>query len=207
MISTFMNGFMTAGVMIIAIGAQNVYVLKKGLRKEQVFLVCLICFSCDVILMTIGVLGLGVLISHNIFAQLILASAGAIFLIFYGLASLKNAFYSKNLVVSEHQETPVSRRKAITQTLAITLLNPHVYLDTVVVVGGIAGTLSLFHKLYFLMGALIASAIWFFGLGYGASYLAPIFKKSLTWKLLDITIALIMFYISLKLIEFIANNI
>lgn len=206
MLDTFVQGFFVSGALIVAIGAQNAFVLKQGLRRNHVFWVCLTCFLCDFTLMMVGVLGLGALINQSVTAQVALAAFGALFLLWYGVNSLRSAFKGEAMQIDEAQ-TRTSLKQTLAMTFALTLLNPHVYLDTVVLIGGIAGTLTASEKMYFLFGAWGASLLWFFGLGYGARLLIPLFKKPLTWKILDIVIAIIMFLIALTLIQFILEKV
>lgn len=205
MLESLFSGFFLSLAMIIAIGAQNAFVLKKGISNDNLFLVCLICFLCDFILMSLGVFGVGGFISNNTIFKITLAVTGSIFLLFYGISSLKESFVENKFILDKNLAKS-TKSKAIITTLAITLLNPHVYLDTVVVVGGVAGTLVNSLKIYFISGALIASFIWFFGLGYGARRLAPIFEKPSTWKFLNLAISIFMFLISFKLFYFAYQN-
>ncbi|MDH2997400.1 amino acid transporter [Pasteurellaceae bacterium LFhippo2] len=198
--NTFLHGFVVCFGLIVSIGAQNAFLLKQGILKQHVFWIAFICFFCDVILMGIGVLGLGSLISQSPIASISLAIIGAIFLFTYGSRSFISAYKGDSLLQMEQGEQNSSLRKAVVITLAITLLNPHVYIDTVVIVGGIGGTLNLDQKILFLAGALICSFLWFFGLGYGASLLSPHFKKRRTWQILDSLTGLIMYGIAFSLI-------
>ncbi len=199
MFGDVVHGFLVSFGLIVAIGAQNAHVLKQGLLKQHIFWVCLVCFLCDAILMSLGVLGLGVLIAENRAATLTLAVVGTLFLLWYGFRSFRSAWQGgANLAVSvETKERSVGQSIAV--TLALTLLNPHVYLDTLVLVGSIASPLTISQKQLFLVGAVIASASWFFGLGYGARLLIPLFSKSRTWQILDSFIGVIMWAIALGL--------
>jgi L-lysine exporter family protein LysE/ArgO len=197
------RGALIAGGLIVAIGAQNAFVLKQGLLKNNIFWVSLTCFLCDLILITIGVLGIGTIISSSTFATVTLAITGGIFLAFYGVKSFRSAWlFSSSMNINNDVETSPKIHKTILLTLAITLLNPHVYLDTVVIIGGVAGTLTLNEKILFLIGALIASFIWFFGLGYGSRWLIPLFKKPIAWRILDFGIGCVMILLSYQLIQF-----
>lgn len=199
MFGNVVHGFLVSFGLIVAIGAQNAHVLKQGLLKQHIFWVCLVCFLCDAILMSLGVLGLGVLIAENRTATLTLAVVGTLFLLWYGFRSFRSAWQGgANLAVSaETKERSVGQSIAV--TLALTLLNPHVYLDTLVLVGSIASPLSISQKQLFLVGAIAASASWFFGLGYGARLLIPLFSKPRTWQILDSFIGVIMWAIALGL--------
>ncbi|SDJ11466.1 LysE/ArgO family amino acid transporter [Alteribacillus bidgolensis] len=197
------RGALIAGSLIVAIGAQNAFVLKQGLLKNNIFWVSLTCFLCDLILMIIGVLGIGTIISSSTFATVTLAIAGGLFLAFYGVKSFRSAWLlSNSMNINNDVGTSPKIHKTILLTLAITLLNPHVYLDTVVIIGGVAGTLTWNEKIQFLIGALIASFIWFFGLGYGARWLIPLFKKPVAWRILDFGIGCVMIWLSYQLIQF-----
>jgi len=197
-----LKGIITSGTLIVAIGAQNAFVLKQGLLKNNIFWVALICFLCDVLLMCTGVLGVGTVIKNNTFANVGLAIVGGLFLLLYGFKSFRSAFSSSHTMDVSTDSKIMPIHKTILLTLAITLLNPHVYLDTVVVIGGIAGTLTFDQKINFLIGALIASFVWFFGLGYGSRWLIPVFKQPKAWKVLDFGIGCLMFWLSYQLIQF-----
>ena len=184
--NALLQGFLVSGGLIVAIGAQNAFVLKQGLKRWQVLPIVLTCFFCDFLLMTLGVFGLGTLISESQVASVALAFVGALFLLVYGARAFRAAW----------------RGGAVLLTLAITLLNPHVYLDTVVIVGGIAGTLSPVAKALFLCGAVAASALWFFALGFGARLLLPLFRRPLTWRLLDAAIGVVMWLIAWGLLRY-----
>ncbi|MDO4897088.1 MAG: LysE/ArgO family amino acid transporter [Moraxella sp.] len=207
MFTTVIQGFLVSFGLIVAIGAQNAYVLKQGLLKQHVFWVCLVCFLCDFTLLSLGVLGFGGLIDKSPTVKLTLAILGAVFLFWYGYRSFKSAYQGgENLSVDTTHHTPTTPKKAIATTLALTLLNPHVYLDTLVLVGTIASPLNFTQKYAFLVGAVGASALWFFGLGYGARLLIPLFKKEKTWQLLDAFIGIIMWAIGFGLLKYAFNT-
>ncbi|QIQ22030.1 LysE/ArgO family amino acid transporter [Zophobihabitans entericus] len=204
MFEDILRGAIISGSLIIAIGAQNLFVLKQGLMRNHIFWVSLICFLCDAILISIGVLGVGGIISQSTIATIVLACGGAIFLLWYGFNAFKSAYKGNSFIDLSDKDlrnkTPLA--KIILATLAITLLNPHVYLDTVVIIGGIAGTLSFEQKASFLIGAASASCIWFFGLGYGARLLTPMFRSKRMWQILDIFVGCVMFFIAYGLIRY-----
>lgn len=205
MLEIVFTGAMLSGGLIVAIGSQNMFVLRQGLLKNNVFVVSFICFACDLLLMSLGVMGLGILVTSSKVAMYGLSLGGAVFLYYYGLVAFRRAYAGKSQVQAGLMKNGVqeSLYKTILTTLAITLLNPHVYLDTVVIVGGIAGTLNTDEKLWFLTGTLIASFTWFFGLGYGARIAIPLFRKAVTWKILDLGIGIIMLWIATKLLFFV----
>lgn len=195
----FIQGLFVSGGLIIAIGAQNAFVLKQGLMKNHIFWVALTCFLCDFVLMSFGVLGFGSLISQSPMATIALAVVGALFLAVYGLRAMRSAIAGGTSLTLDNDSKQSTLLATIGTTLALTLLNPHVYLDTVVIIGGVAGTLSFEQKIAFLVGSLLVSAAWFFGLGYGARLLIPLFKKAITWQILDAIIALVMWAIAISL--------
>ena len=199
---SFLHGFVVCFGLIVSIGAQNAFLLKQGILKQHVFWIALICFVCDVLLMGVGVLGLGSLIAQSPISSLILALIGALFLFTYGSRSFIAAYHGSSQLLMQQDKTKSSLKKAVLVTLAITLLNPHVYIDTVVIVGGIGGTLSFEQKVQFLIGALICSFLWFFGVGYGAGLLSPYFEKRRTWQILDSITGLIMYGIALSLLTY-----
>ncbi|AHN25272.1 Transporter, LysE family [Gilliamella apicola] len=204
MISEILRGALISASLIIAIGAQNLFVLKQGLLRNHIFYVSGICFICDFVLMSIGILGVGTFISNNPFITNILAILGALFLIWYGFKAFKSAIKgTSSMQVQSQDSNNNSLVKVILATLAITLLNPHVYLDTVVIVGGIAGTLNSEQKMAFLIGAVCVSFIWFFSIGYGARLLTPLFKQKKMWVVLDCLVGLVMFYIAYRLILYV----
>lgn len=202
---SFLHGLVVCFGLIVSIGAQNAFLLKQGILKQHVFWIAFICFFCDVILMGLGILGLGSLIAQSPLVSLLLALIGAIFLFTYGSRSFISAYRGTTQLLTDPNTQQSSLKKAILVTLAITLLNPHVYIDTVVIVGGIGGTLSFEQKIQFLTGALLCSCLWFFGLGYGAGMLSRYFEKRRTWQILDTITGLIMYAIALSLVFYAIN--
>lgn len=201
----FIYGFLLSAALIIAIGAQNVFVLRKGLAKDNVFFVCLTCFVCDFLLFSSGVMGAGIFFRSNDDLLYIVSVAASIFLTAYGLLSLRRACIGNyESVVIGNSISDNSALKTISATLAITLLNPHVYLDTIVVAGGVAANLNTSQKVSFLFGALIASFLWFFSLGYGARFLLPVFKIKKSWVIFDTFIGFFMLFLALQV--FISAN-
>lgn len=204
MLTEILRGSMISASLIIAIGAQNLFVLKQGLLKNHIFFVASICFICDFTLMAIGIWGVGAFISSNPIITNVLAIFGALFLIWYGFNAFKSAIQGNSTMqIDSTQQQKNVLTKVILSTLAVTLLNPHVYLDTVVIVGGIAGTLSTEQKWAFLIGAVCVSFIWFFGIGYGARLLIPLFKQKRMWIILDSIVGIVMFYIAYRLIFYV----
>ena len=196
MIIPLIKGFTLGASLIIAIGSQNAFVLRQGLKKEYVFTICTLCFLCDAFLIILGVGGFGQLVASSSSIMLITRWGGALFLLFYGIRSFRSAFKNEVLSVDETKTLASGLAWAITTTLALTLLNPHVYLDTVILLGSIAGQYPETERLFFAIGAVIASMVWFYSLGYGARILTPLFQKQLSWKILDVMIGIIMWCIA-----------
>lgn len=198
----FLKGFVVTFSLIVAIGAQNAYILKLGLLKQYVLLAVSLCILFDFILISAGVLGLGYFIQGNQFLINGIAFIGIVFLSIYAFLSFKSALKNESLKIDDKVKTD-PLKKIITMLLVFTFLNPHTYLDTVLLIGGIGANIDADLKIYFLLGAISASTVWFNLLGFGARFLIPLFKKPITWKILDIMIGFIMLYIAYSLVELI----
>jgi L-lysine exporter family protein LysE/ArgO len=195
----FITGFLLGGSLILAIGAQNAFILRQGLLKQHVFILCMICALSDAVLIAAGVGGLGSLIDgHPEFVKWV-TIGGAIFLFAYAIFALQRAMKPQAMQAAESGQG--SLKAAIAQCLAFTFLNPHVYLDTVVLVGGISSQYIGQQKTAFAAGAMAASFIWFFSLGYGARLLQPVFAKPRAWQILDLIIAAVMTMIAISLLR------
>jgi len=198
MLSAFQSGFFLGAGLIIAIGAQNAFILRQGLLRDHVFVLCFICALSDALLILIGVAGLGAIIEQS---QLLLGTiryAGAAFLFWYATLALRRAFNPQAMSVEKGGRAGLG--KAIATVLALTFLNPHVYLDTVLLVGGLSTRFEGDARLAYTAGAMLASFVWFFSLGYGARLLTPIFAKPRAWQVLDVLIAIVMAAIGLSLV-------
>lgn len=206
MLEVYLEGVLLSAGLIIAIGAQNAYVLKQGVQNNHVFAVATVCFLCDFILMSLGILGVGTLVAKNSTIQLLLAGGGMLYILWFAWQSFRSVARPQSMEL-RRSTAPDTMKAAIIGALAITLLNPHVYLDTVVIIGGIAGTLEAAHKPLFLLGVLTSSAIWFYGLAYGARKLAPVFRRSITWQILNFLIGLMMLFIAYQLGIFIVESV
>jgi L-lysine exporter family protein LysE/ArgO len=196
----FFEGFGLGAGLIVAIGAQNAYVLRQGLKREHVFAVAGLCFLVDVALIALGAGGFASLIAGHAGATDAIAWAGAAFLFVYGLRAFHGAIKPGRLEADNARATGPSLRAAALTALALSLLNPHVYLDTVVLIGGLAAQYPPSPRAAFALGAMAASLVWFYGLGYGAGKLAPVFARPRAWRLLDIAIGCIMWAIALGLV-------
>lgn len=191
-------GFATGGSLIVAIGAQNTFVLRQGLRQEHVLPIVALCATADAALILAGVAGLGEFIEAAPGALFWLRNAGAGFLAIYGWFALRRAMSPQTAVVESG--APMTLRVAVATTLAFTFLNPHVYLDTVVLVGALANQHEGVARWQFAGGAALASLVWFASLGFGAKLLVPLFAKPLTWRVLDGVIAAVMFALAATLL-------
>ncbi len=191
-------GFSLGFSLILAIGAQNAFVLKQGLRDEHVLLVCFICALSDALLILIGVSGFHVLVASFPALVEIARIGGATFLFIYGLISFYNAFRVQEGLLPSEIKSNSAWQSALT-CLAFTWLNPHVYLDTVVLLGSVSTQFS--EQLgWFAAGAMSSSFVFFFALGYGARLLRPVFAKARAWRILDFLIGCIMWAIALRLV-------
>lgn len=195
----FLTGMLTGLSLIVAIGAQNAFVLRQGLRGEHVLAVCLICAISDAILILLGVTSFGQIAQWLPWLAPAMRYAGAAFLIWYGAKSMRAALQSTNALIVGTERKAGSLARALTACLAITWLNPHVYLDTVVLLGTIS-TRFAGETESFAAGAMSGSFLFFFSLGYGSAWLRPIFAKPSSWRILEAVIALIMWTIAAKLV-------
>ncbi|MGB3724772.1 MAG: LysE/ArgO family amino acid transporter [Glaciecola sp.] len=198
-LSVLLAGFSLGISLILAIGAQNAFVLKQGLKQQHVFVVCLICALSDAILISLGVAGFGAIVQKFPLIEHVARYAGAAFLFFYAALSIKSALTTNHALQAQGQEVG-SGLAAVMTCLAFTWLNPHVYLDTFVLLGSIS-TQYEGQQLAFGVGAVCASFVFFFSLGYGAKFLIPIFKNPKAWKVLEFVIAGIMFLLGVSLLN------
>ena len=194
-------GFGLSLSLIVAIGAQNAFVLRQGLRREHVGAVVLLCALLDVALMTAGVSGVAAALGRHRAALDALALAGAAFLAWYGVQAARRALHPQAMAAAADTATAQPLRPVLLQTLAITLLNPHVYLDTVLLVGAVGAQQPAPLRPVFLAGAGLASALWFAALGYGARLLAPLFARPAAWRVLDALVAATMFVLAAMLVR------
>ena len=184
--------------LIVAIGAQNAYVLRQGLRKEHVFVIVAICALSDALLIAVGVAGLGAIIQQLEWLLLLIEVIGGVFLCTYGVMAAKRA-WKPEVLNTDTGGKAVSLKVAAGTALALTYLNPHVYLDTVLLLGSVAGTYEA-NRWWFAAGAMLGSVIWFSTLGFGARLLDPVFKKPTAWRVLDAIIAVVMFTLGMSLL-------
>jgi L-lysine exporter family protein LysE/ArgO len=193
----FIAGFLSGAALIIAIGAQNSFVLRQGIRREYVLPIVLVCATVDALLIAAGIAGLGALIRSVPFVLEVTRYGGALFLVGYGCIAARRALHPHHLTVDSGIGTSLGA--AVATCLAFTFLNPHVYLDTVILLGSLANQCGYGGRWVFGSGAAVASFLWFFSLGYGARLLGPLFCKPNAWRVLDSLIALIMFGLGISL--------
>src|SRR3954452_14784047 len=196
MSSPLILGFIASFTLIAAIGAQNAFVLRQGIRREHVLPVVALCTVSDIVLISAGIAGVGALISAHPSALNIAKFGGALFLTGYGLMAARRAWRPSSLTPSER--APARLLDVLVTCAALTFLNPHVYLDTVVLLGALANE-HRDERWLFGVGAVTASAVWFSGLGLGARQLAGLFARPLTWRVLDGLIAVMMIALGMSL--------
>lgn len=200
MIGPAITGFATAFALILAIGAQNAFVLRQGLARAHVFWLCLLCAVSDAVLIGAGVLGFGVIVTLYPLLPQIMAWGGAAFLFVYGITRFVAAYRDAYAMHLSGQSAGLWATLAT--GAAFTWLNPHVYLDTLGLVGAISTQYVIpSQKLAFALGAMTSSFVFFFGLGYGARLLAPVMQSARAWRVLDIIIGVVMLALAIKLIS------
>ncbi|NHQ86312.1 amino acid transporter [Iodobacter sp. HSC-16F04] len=200
-ISTVFNGAALSASLIMAIGAQNTFVLRQGLTRQHIFLTALICSLCDLVLMSIGVAGMGHALNTMPDLQRWMAIFGTVFVLWYGFNAFKKALHPDVLGDDHRERAFVTPGKVILAGLAFSLLNPHALLDTVVLVGSIGAQQAPAERPLFVLGAVGFSFVWFFSLAYGSSKLSHLFNKPLAWRILDILIGFMMLAIAVSLIK------
>lgn len=198
LLSSMISGFITGAGLIIAIGAQNAFVLKQGILKNHIGIVVFTSAIADIILIMCGVAGIGALVKELPILMNIFRFGGAAFLGYYGFLAAQRAWQGTGSL-SITESSMMTKSQVFLSCLAFTLLNPHVYLDTMVLIGTISTRYEGVSQLTFGLGACIASLVWFTSLGYGARLLRPIFTKPNAWRVLDGMIAIFMFVLCLLL--------
>jgi|SRR5210317_1026784 L-lysine exporter family protein LysE/ArgO len=199
MMESILTGFLLSLSLILAIGAQNAFVLKQGLKKHHIFWVCLVCALSDAVLIFLGIVGFGAATKVLPALESIARYGGALFLLAYGVKSFMSAFRTSH-ALEPAGDIPETLSRTVLTCLAFTWLNPHVYLDTLVLIGSIATQYEGVSRLQFGAGAIAASVLFFFSLGYGARFLTPLFQRPAAWKILDFAIGLVMFAIATSLV-------
>jgi L-lysine exporter family protein LysE/ArgO len=197
-ISAALSGFLLGASLIIAIGAQNAFILRQGLLRSHVFVLCLICALCDALLVAAGIAGLGTLVSRSPVMISVVTLGGAVFLGCYATLAFRRAVHPGAMQAGAPQV--LGLKAALASCLAFTFLNPHVYLDTVVLLGSLSAAYEGMDRVAYGTGAAAASFIWFFGLGYGARLLQPVFAKPAAWRVLDGVIGIVMGLLATRLL-------
>ncbi|WP_288799944.1 LysE/ArgO family amino acid transporter [uncultured Arsenicicoccus sp.] len=191
-------GLLTGLGLIVAIGAQNAFVLRQGLLRRHVGVIVAICALSDAVLILAGVAGVGALITSHPTVVTLARWGGAIFLVRFGIRTALAARHPGTLTAQERGVSGL--RAAVVTTLAFTWLNPHVYLDTVVMLGSLSATHGRDGRWWFGLGAAAGSLLWFTALGYGARWLRPLFARPRAWQLLDLVIAVVMIALGVSLV-------
>lgn len=199
---TYLTGFAISAALIMAIGAQNLFVLRQGLKREHVGTIVLFCGCADAILIMAGVGGVGVLLGAMPQLTMALTIGGAVFLACYGIKAFRRMSTPQAMSVTVRSSPNLAQ--VIGTTAAFTFLNPHVYLDTILLIGAAGSAQPPALRPVFVAGAVSASIIWFAALGYGARILAPFFARPVSWKLLDAVVGAVMLTLSASLIGRIA---
>jgi len=192
-------GFLTGLSLIVAIGAQNAFVIRQGLLRSHVLLVVAVCSLSDALLIVLGTGGLGEIVKANEGLLTFIRWFGVAYLTWFGIRSLRSAFKENQLLASGAAER--SWKKILVTVLALTYLNPHVYLDTVIFVGSIANQFKE-DRWFFAIGASVASFIWFTSIGFGAQAASKVMSKPIFWRIFDTFVALVMFSIAFTLAIF-----
>lgn len=187
----FLEGLLLSFGLIAAIGPQNAFVIRQGLKRQFVFTTALLTSLCDALLILVGVLGVGQILAQNKFLKLALVIGGAIFLSIYGIKSLLRAFKKETLKVDSSKAAILSHKKIILQAISFSLLNPHAILDTTVIIGSVSAQYPIDGVWKFACGAISASFLWFFMLCYGAKSLSGYLQKPIVWKIIDISIGVV----------------
>ena len=199
-IGAFAEGAMIGAALIIAIGAQNMFVLRQGMLRDQVFVICLLSSCIDAALILLGAMGLGSVIAAFPWMVPWASWGGAVFLIVFGLLSFRRVLWPEPVQVESSAPVVSTMKKAVLLTLAFGFLNPHVYLDTVILLGGIAAGYEFASRQYFVFGAITSSFFWFFSLGYGSRLLTPLLQNRTGARILDLLVATMMFFVAASLI-------
>ena len=197
--AVFFQGLAISAGLIVAIGAQNAFVLAQGVRGAHRLQIALACASSDALLIALGVGGAGALIASQPALLALARWGGAAFLLVYAAMALRRAWHGESMTLPADSQQSVWR--VLLATLAVTWLNPHVYLYTVVLLGGVAAQLPAQERFTFGLGAALASWLWFFALAYGARLLAPLFTRPTSWRVLDISVALVMLIVAYQLLQ------
>jgi len=198
LLPAFAKGFALSAGLIVAIGAQNMFVLRQGLKREHVLPIVLFCALADASLIVAGVSGLGAFLTLVPGLAMVLSLGGAAFLAWYGVNALRRAASPEALALAD--QPSITLGAALAGTAAFTFLNPHVYIDTVMLMGAVGASLPAMERPLFMTGAALASLSWFSALGFGARFLAPLFARPAAWRALDLVIGGVMLLLAASLL-------
>jgi L-lysine exporter family protein LysE/ArgO len=198
LLPAFAKGFALSAGLIVAIGAQNMFVLRQGLKREHVLPIVLFCALADAALIIAGVNGLGAVLALVPGLSLALSLGGAAFLAWYGVGALRRAANPEALALAD--QPSITLGAALAGTAAFTFLNPHVYIDTVMLMGAVGASLPVAERPLFMAGAALASVSWFSALGFGARFLVPLFARPTAWRALDLVIGAVMLLLAASLL-------
>lgn len=198
MLSTYFQGLLLGAAMILPLGPQNVFVLQQGSRKQYHLMSAFLCTLSDVLLITAGVFGGSALLSQSVWLMALVTWGGVVFLLWYGWGALRVVFTADTAMTMQEQVVR-SRWRVIMTLVAVTWLNPHVYLDTFVVLGSIGGQLGSDMRIWFTAGAVCASILWFFGLALLAAWFSPVLQKPVSQRIINLFVGSVMWYIAIQL--------
>ncbi|MET4876330.1 arginine exporter ArgO [Morganella morganii] len=198
MLSTYFQGLLLGAAMILPLGPQNVFVLQQGSRKQYHLMSAFLCTLSDVLLITAGVFGGSALLSQSVWLMALVTWGGVAFLLWYGWGALR-AVFTADTALTMQEQVVRSRWRVIMTLVAVTWLNPHVYLDTFVVLGSIGGQLGSDMRIWFTAGAVCASILWFFGLALLAALFSPVLQKPVSQRIINLFVGSVMWYIAIQL--------
>ena len=198
MLSTYFQGLLLGAAMILPLGPQNVFVLQQGSRKQYHLMSAFLCTLSDVLLITAGVFGGSALLSQSVWLMALVTWGGVAFLLWYGWGALR-AVFTADTALTMQEQVVRSRWRVIMTLVAVTWLNPHVYLDTFVVLGSIGGQLGSDMRIWFTAVAVCASILWFFGLALLAAWFSPVLQKPVSQRIINLFVGSVMWYIAIQL--------
>ncbi len=199
-ITTFLKGYTTNAALIIGIGIQNIFILKNGITRSYLFTIAATCSMIESIMIIVAIYGTRAISEYNYNIITALKYGGIIFLLLYACKSFYNAIFIDTKYYSYNNQKIDSYKKTITNLLIINFFNPQMYLDNILILGGISGQFNNQEKLFFATGAIFAALMWFFSLAYGARYLSHFFKEKKSWRILNTTSGIIMCFIAISLL-------
>ncbi|ATA20750.1 L-lysine exporter family protein LysE/ArgO [Gibbsiella quercinecans] len=198
MLAVFLQGFALSAAMILPLGPQNVFVMNQGIRRQYHLMIAALCAFSDIILICGGIFGGSELLVRSPVLLALVTWGGVAFLLWYGWSALRTAF-SRHIELAQAEEMQQSRWRIVVTMLAVTWLNPHVYLDTFVVLGSLGGQLAADVRSWFALGAVSASILWFFALALLAAWLAPLLKTQRAQRVINVLVGIVMWGIALRL--------